>query len=271
MTRSSTLATAFVAIFAATVSAPAAHAQPSFNADVGFNSQFVWRGVTSTNRFVIQPDLSIATPVSGLTLTAGLWGNIEPVRYDGERDLSSLGGLPGPLVTQSELWFTLEGTFRDKLTASVGSSAYFYPHVGSLNEYNTVEVMASASLDAFVSPTVTVAYDVARIRGAYIEAGFSRAITSERRGSVTVGVLSGFSAGQGTHPTDRDLAYYERDGLTHVDASASASFSVGRFTVAPEAHVIFANDPLARVTAPDVTRRTKLWFGSTVSWTTARE
>ena len=268
MTRLSTLALAAIA----TVSlARPSHAQPSFNADIGFNSQFVWRGVTSTNRFVIQPDLSIATPISSLTLTAGLWGNIEPVRYDGERDLSSLGGLPGPLVTQSELWVTLEGTYRDRLTTTIGSSAYLYPHVGGLNEFNTVEVMASATLDAFVSPTVLVAYDVSRIRGAYIEAGLERAITGDGRGSVTLGVLGAFSAGQATHPTERDLAYYERDGLTHVDASASASFSVGRITVAPEAHLIVANDALARVTAPDVTRRTKLWFGSTISWSTARD
>lgn len=268
MTRLRTFASA--AIVAAAFGTPAL-AQPSFNADIGFNSQFVWRGVTSTNRFVIQPDLSLATPISSMTLTAGFWGNIEPVRYDGAADLSSLGGLPGPLVTQSELWVTLEGTYRETLTMTVGSSAYLYPHVGGLNEFNTFEVMASATLDAFVSPTVLVAYDVSRIRGAYIETGLERAVTSERRGSVTLGILGGFSAGQATHPTERDLSYYERDGLTHVDASASASFSIGRFTVAPEAHLIFANDVLARVTAPDVARRTKLWFGSTISWTTARD
>jgi hypothetical protein len=253
------------------ICAPAAHAQLSFNADFGLNSQFVWRGVTSTNRFVIQPDLSISAPLAGTTLTAGVWGNIEPVRYDGPTEISSLGGLPGPLVTQSEFWVTAERTFGERLTTTLGSSAYFYPHVGGLNEYNTIEVMATASLDAAVSPTVLVAYDVSRIRGAYVEAGLSRAVTGERRGSITLGVLGAFSAGQATDPTARDLAYYERDGLTHVDASASASFTAGRFTVAPEAHVIVANDAMARVTAPDMTRRTKLWFGSTVSWTTARE
>jgi len=258
-------------VLTAAAAARSAQGQASFNADVGLNSQFVWRGVTSTNRFVIQPDLSISTPVSGLTFTAGLWGNIEPVRYDGARDLSSLGGLPGPLVTQSEMWVTLERTFRDKLTASVGSSAYLYPHVGGLNEYNTVELQVSATIDADVSPSVLVAYDVARIRGAYIETGLSRAITGDRLGALTLGVVTAFSAGQAEDPAGRDLAYYERDGLTHVDASASASFTVGRFTVAPEAHVIFGHDALARVTAPDVTRRTKLWFGSTVSWTTTRD
>ena len=268
MTRLSSLSAALVAV---SLCASPAEAQVSFNADFGLNSQFVWRGVTSTNRFVIQPDLSISAPVASLTLTAGVWGNIEPVRYDGARDLSSLGGLPGPLVTQSELWFTAERTFGDRLTASLGSSAYFYPHVGDLNEFNTVEVIGTATLDAPVSPTVTIAYDVARIRGAYIEAGLSRAVTSDRFGAITVGVLSAFSAGQGPHATERDLAYYDRDGLTHVDASASASFNVGRLTIAPEAHLIFAKDAMARVTEPDVARRTKLWFGSTVSWTTARE
>lgn len=270
-TRSWRFSPVAAAALAAVICARSTQAQVSFNADFGLNSQFVWRGVTSTNRFVIQPDLSVSAPLAGVTVTLGAWGNIEPAHYDGPTEISSLGGLGGPLVTQSELWFTVERTFAERLTTSLGSSAYVYPHVGDLDAFNTVEVIGTATLEAFVSPTVTVAYDVGRIRGAYLEAGLSRAVTSEQRGEVTIGVVTAFSAGQGPHPSERDLAYYARNGLTHVDASASASFSLGRFTIAPEAHVILAKDALVRVAAPDRSRGTKVWFGSTVSWTTARE
>lgn len=244
-------------------------AQPTLSADVGLNSQFVWRGVTSTNRFVIQPEMMFAVPLRGSTLTLGAWGNIEPVRYTGARDLSSLGGLPGPFVTQSQAWAELGRTIRN-VDAAFGAQTYVYPHVGDLAQYNTVELYASASAEGFISPTVTVSYDVARIRGAYVEAGVSRAITGDRHGSVTVGFLAGLSAGQAADPRGRDLAYFDHDGITHIDASTSASFNVGHLAVGPEAHLILAHDALATVIAPDATRRTKLWLGTTLRWTNER-
>jgi hypothetical protein len=256
-------------VASALASAAPASAQVTLSADVGLNSQFVWRGVTSTNRFVIEPELTLAVPLRGSTLTLGAWGNVEPVRYDAARDISSLGGLPGPLITQSDLWAELGRSMRG-VDAAVGAHRYLYPRVGDLARYNTVELYASASAEGFLSPSVDVAYDVARIRGAYVEAGVSRGITGDRLGAVTVGLLAGFSAGMATDPSDRDLAYFDRDGVTHIDASATASFSIGRITVTPEAHFIFARDALATVVEPDATRRTKLWFGSTLHWTSER-
>ena len=249
--------------------APSVAAQTTVAADVAMNGQFVWRGVTSTNRFVIQPEVTLAVPLRGSTFTLGAWGNIEPVAYTGPNDLSSLGGLPGPLVTQSDLWAELSREVRG-LDAAFGAHTYLYPNVGDLAKYNTVELYASASADAFISPSLNVTYDVARIRGAYIETGLSRAITGDRHGAVNLAVLAGFSAGMAADPRGRDLAYFERDGLSHIDASASASLTIGRVSIAPEAHVIFARDPLATVISPNATRRTKLWFGTTLHWTSDR-
>jgi hypothetical protein len=246
-----------------------ASAQRSVLAEVGFNSDFVWRGVTSTNRLVIQPDVSLSVPVRRNSFTVGAWANVEPRRYDGERDLSSLNGLPGPLVTQSEIYANFTRTIG-RVDALLGTEAYFYPRVADLNEFNTVEILATVTVDALVSPTVNLSYDVGRIRGAYIETGLTRAVTSEQRGELTLGVLAGFSAGMAVDPRDRDLSYFERDGLTHVDAAASATFARGRVAISPEMHVIYARDPLTMVTEPDVTRRSKLWFGTTLSWASDR-
>jgi hypothetical protein len=244
-------------------------AQRIVNAEVGLNSDFVWRGVTSTNRLVIQPDVSLSVPVHGSAITVGVWGNIEPRRYDGERDISSLNGLPGPLVTQSELYANLSRTIG-RVEALLGTEIYVYPHVGNLDDFNTVELIATVTVDAFVSPAVNVSYDVGRIRGAYLETGLTRAMNTEQRGELTLGVLAGFSAGQAEDPRGRDMAYFERDGLTHVDASASATLTRGRVAISPELHVIYAHDRLATVTEPDVTRRAKLWFGTTLSWASDR-
>lgn len=253
------------------LSTNAAQSQVSVVADVGLNSQYVWRGITQTNRLVIQPDLSVSAPVRGLTFLVGAWGNIEPVRYDGARDLSSVYGLPSPFITQSEGWAEVSGTIAKRVDASFGAHGYFYPHVADLFDYTTVELYTAASIDAFISPSISVNYDVARIRGAYLEGTLARGITGERHGSVTLSVGAGFSAGQAQDPTERDLAYFDRDGLTHVDASATAAFSLGRVSITPEAHVIVAHDAFATVVAPDVTRRTKIWIGTTLSWTSARD
>ena len=259
-----------LALLASLGLAKTVRAQASVSAEVALNSQYVWRGVTSTNRFVIQPDLSVSAPLRALTFTLGAWGNIEPARYDSPGDISSLGGLPGPLVTQSELYAEVSGAAFG-VDAALGAQVYLYPHVNDLAQYNTTELYGTASVESFVSPSLTVAYDVARIRGAYFEAALARAITGERRGAVTLNLAAGFSAGQADDPHGRDLAYFERDGLTHVDASATGTLQLGRFTLAPEAHVVIGYDPLATVTAPDVSRRAKLWFGTTVSWSSGSD
>jgi hypothetical protein len=248
-----------------------AAAQPSLYGDVGFNSQFVWRGVTSTNRLVVQPEMMFDVPVRSLTFTVGAWGNIEPARYDGPRDLSSLGGVPGPLITQSQLWAAMSETVAKRVDATLGVQGYLYPRIGNLADFDTVELYGNASIDAFISPAVSINCDIARVRGAYIEAGLSRAVTSERRGSVSVAVLAGFSAGQAEDPSGRDVAYFRRDGLTHIETSATASFPIGPIAISPEAHLIVAHDDLATVVAPDLTRRAKAWFGTTLRWTPSRQ
>jgi hypothetical protein len=260
-----------IAGVALAITAGSAHAQASLTADLGLNSQYIWRGVTSTNRFVVQPELTLTLPVRGLTFAAGAWGNIEPVRYDGPRDISSLEGLPGPFITQSEAWGEIGGSIAKRVDAAFGVHGYFYPDVGDLADFRTTELYLTLGAEAFVSPTLSINYDIGPIRGAYVEAGLSRAVTGERRGALTLSVLAGYSAGQGEDPSGRDLAYFERDGLTHLDAATSATFTLGRMVIAPEAHVIVACDALAMVVAPDATRRTKLWFGTTLSWSTSRD
>lgn len=251
-------------------SASTATAQLRADADVAFNSDFVWRGVTSTNRFVIQPEAMLSAPMRGTTFLLGVWGNIEPARYNGTNDISSLGGLPGPLVTQSQLWVEASRNIK-ALETTLGVQGYFFPHVGDLSQWTTGEIYVNASADAFVSATLNVAYDFAKVRGTYVEGALSREITGERNGAISLGVTAGYSAGQAEGPRGRDLAYFTQEGPTHVDVSASATFTLGSVAFAPEAHVIFAHDALATMTAPTESRRTKLWFGTTVRWTTARD
>jgi Bacterial protein of unknown function (Gcw_chp) len=243
-----------------------ATAQLALSADVGFNSHFVWRGVTSTNRFVMNPEFELAGAVRGLTLTVGGWGNIEPARYDGSRDLSSLSGLPGPFVTQSQAWANI-GRTVGILDAKVGVTTYIYPHVADLAaQFNTTEVYGELSADVPLQPSLMIAYDADKIRGTYLEGALAHEVAFSSRNSVAFGLVAGFSAGQARDPAGRDAAYFERDGLTHVEGSVTGNLVLGAVTMSPGVHVIVARDALARVTAPNESRRVKLWVGSTLSW-----
>ncbi|MGH7702885.1 MAG: hypothetical protein ACREMO_07300, partial [Gemmatimonadales bacterium] len=54
---------------------PAA-AQVTLGWDVAGFSGYVWRGITYTSKFVIQPDAYLTIPVGPASLTAGGWFNI---------------------------------------------------------------------------------------------------------------------------------------------------------------------------------------------------
>jgi hypothetical protein len=82
--------------------ASSATAQVTLGADAAFNSAYVWRGLSLTNNFVIQPDLYLTFPISSTALTVGGWANIEPSKYDEvPDDISEGGGLAGPDLTNS--------------------------------------------------------------------------------------------------------------------------------------------------------------------------
>src|SRR3977135_3192694 len=67
-------------------------AQVTVGADLGAFSSYVWRGITYTNKFVLQPDAYLTFPTGPASFTAGGWFNIEPGKYDGPTDLSEGGG-----------------------------------------------------------------------------------------------------------------------------------------------------------------------------------
>ncbi|MBV9879787.1 MAG: hypothetical protein JO180_04785 [Gemmatirosa sp.] len=272
------LSTTIVLAAAASLALPlVARAQATITTDLGLNSAFVWRGVTSTNRFVLEPDVLIAIPLpraTRTTLTLGGWTNIEPAKYDGPHDLSPLAGNPGPAATSSQVWAEARRAMGDG-GVTVGFTRYLYPNVGDLRElYNTNEVYAIASAPRLfglgVAPTVSAYYDVQKVQGAYVEGSLSRdvgvSVGHHRRQAVTFSTTVGYSAGQGTDVTGAQSAYFATDGVTHVDVGARTALVLGALTVAPTAHVVFGRDELARLTAPDRLRSAKVWIGTTLSW-----
>jgi hypothetical protein len=247
---------------------PAASAQPTLSVDLAVNSAFVWRGVTSTNRPVIDPALLLTAPAKGARVTLGAWANVEPGHYDGAHDLSGRGGARGPLVTVSQLWVEAARDVR-AATLALGATRYLYPEVGGLAAtYATTEVYGTAAFGGALAPSLSLYYDVQKVRGAYVELGLAHdvALPLRRVPSLALAAAVGYSAGQGVDGATGDAAYFARDGVTHVDLSVKASYVVGGLAVSPAAHVIAGRDEWARLTAPGESHRLKAWLGASVSW-----
>lgn len=250
------------------VAAGPVRAQATLNADVALSSAYVWRGVTSSSRSVAQPEATLGLPVGGGTLTIGVWTSVELGRYDRANDISAVYGLlPGPAFTQYSAW--LEHAFTiGPADATAGVTTYTYPSVGGLAEqFNTVEVYGSIAHGGVVSPHLAAWYDLAAVRGAYVELGLSGDVTI-RSTPVTVDAVFGASLGQGPDVGGRQ-AYFARDGVTHVDIAISTSLTRGPLSLSPTLHVIRAFDEMAQVTSPHASRGLKAWIGASLAWSSA--
>ena len=78
-----------VLVIAVCGAAPARGQDASIGTDVGFFSSYVWRGLTLTNKFVIEPEAY----VSAYGFSGGFWFNIEPAKYNDPNDISESGGV----------------------------------------------------------------------------------------------------------------------------------------------------------------------------------
>jgi hypothetical protein len=241
-------------------------AQATWSGTATIASAYVWRGVTTTNRPVIQPEVGLDVPFRGTTLSFGAWASVEPARYNGPSDISAVYGLlPGPAFTQYSAWAHV-ATELPGVSLSGGAETFLYPSVADLASlYNTVELTLSASLALPLAPTITAWYDVGAVRGAYFETSIW--FEQQFRGlPVRFSLSTGINAGQGPDRNEANQAYFARKGITHLEFSATSDYHLGALVLSPSAHVIHGIDPWVRVTAPERQRSTKFWIGTAVSW-----
>jgi hypothetical protein len=258
--------TVFVAVAAQlALGAPSLAAQLSVDVAAAVHSTYDWRGVTLTNRPVVQPEVSVSVPLAAGALTFGAWANYEPAAYDGPAHLRSGGELVGPAVTASALSLAY-GRPLGPVDVEAGGIVYRYPRsTGFAEEFNTGELYGSVSLEAVVTPELTVYYDVGRVRGAYLEGGVGHSLSGWTALPVSLRAVVGYSAGQAV--SERDVAaYFERDGVTHAELSLGAELALRGFSFAPVVRYTFARDEWTRITAPERTRAAKLGVGLTVGW-----
>src|SRR5512140_542038 len=162
--RAVSLASALALGFTGTLAAQAVQGRATFV------SSYVWRGLTLVNRPVLQPELSTTRgPIS-----IGLWANLEPIAYTGDRDISVLGGRGAPGFTEFDPYVELGSKVRGTEVA-LGAYGYLYTHAaGYETDPNTLEIYGRASLPGPVPLELSAWYDVHAVRGVYLEAAVER-------------------------------------------------------------------------------------------------
>lgn len=267
---SSSHRSALVAAITITV-LPAAHpraasAQATASADFATASAYVWRGVTFTNRPVFQPDAYVTVATGKGSAVAGVALNVEPVAYKGPRDLSVLGAESGTLVTATTLWAEYTRPVG-ALSVTGGVTGYVYPHAnGVAAAYNTAEVYTKVAAAGPLAPTLAAYYDVAKVRGAYIEGALHHTVPAGPHVAVAFGAVAGVSAGQGADAAGGQSAYFAGSGVTHVDLSAAATWTAGAMTITPSVHGLVLRDAATRVTGPGEVHTRRLLLGVSLGW-----
>jgi uncharacterized protein Gcw-chp len=254
----------------ASLYAVAGYAQAEIGADVGLFSSYVWRGLSLTNKPVMQPAVWASIPAGNASITLGVWSTIDLGKYDDpDNDFSESGGTSSFNFAEydpyAEVGFTV-----GKATLTGGVTAYRYPNTaGFTKTVNTVEVYGKAALDAPLAPFINIYYDVDKVNGAYFEGGISHSLQASEKVSIDLGALAGFNAGQGIDADDPSFNFAD-DGFTHVDLSAGTSFSAGSFSIGPTLHLIITGDDATKAQSPsNLDAGAKVWGGVSIGWSKA--
>ena len=239
------------ALAAVAVATPAA-AQTTIGWDAAVFSSYVWRGVTYTNKPVLQPDLYLTFPLGTASFTAGGWANVNLGKYDGSSDLSESGGTGAFNVAEFDWWGEF-GIPAGPAELTLGATGYIFPNPSSCgcftSDANTIEVYGKVGLSGPLSPKLSAYYDVDKVKGLYVEGSVSHDVPLGPK-SLTLGALLGYNNGQQFKgSTDKSFNFYD-NGFTHLDLSAALGLSAGSLSITPSIHGVFGFDDATKITKP---------------------
>ncbi|HEY7635199.1 MAG TPA: hypothetical protein VH763_06625 [Gemmatimonadales bacterium] len=262
--------------------AATAQAQTTIGADAYLYSAYVWRGLSLTNKPVLQPDVYVTIPAGQASFTAGGWFSFDLGKYDDlDDDISESGGLSAFNLAEFDWWGEVSYPVG-KATLTGGATGYIYPNKlddqsatfvptpGLLTkDNNTIEIYGKIAVDVPLSPKLALWYDVDKIKGLYGEFSVSHTLQASEKVGVNLGALLGFNAGQSVPSSGDDLANFADDGITHLDLSAGVPLTAGAFSITPAAHLVINSDDFTKFTSPSEEHDVKFWGGVTISWSKA--
>lgn len=272
------LPTSILLLLVAGPSLPAAsHAQVVAGADVGFATDYVWRGITRTTKPVLQPGLYVGLARSDAYLAVGGWTSVEPWKAD-SLDLSDTGVGRGG-IGEVDVW--AEGARRiGSMDIGAGWIGYFFRasvgEHGRDDRHNANEIYGRAQVPVGpLTPKLVAWYDLDYAKGAYLECSLDLRLpllplrTAALR-TLHLTALAGWSLGQESRESDPSQgAHFDEAGLTHADIATWSSFVIADdWSIAAEFHFQINADPATRRThaVPSTKSDTKVWFAITASW-----
>ncbi len=145
------------------------------DASVSYMGKYVWRGQLLNDDPVVQT--SVGFQVGKLYLN--LWGNMDTTEYNGNSG------------EFNEVDFTID--YSDQITEflgfSIGAIRYDFPNT----DFDaTTEIYAGLNLDTFLSPSVTIYYDIDDYEGIYLSFGIGHSLAITETLALDLGASMGW-------------------------------------------------------------------------------
>jgi hypothetical protein len=218
-------------------SAPAEAPKLSGSASVDVMSRYVWRGMTLSNKFVVQPSIGITYEGFG----ANIWGN-----YD--TDLSK----------STEVDYTLSYNFSvDKLSLGVG-----YIYYALVGVPDTQEIYFSVGYDTILKPTLTYYQDIQEGKGGFLVASIGHSIELSKDVNLNLGASASYNFKNAVMGFDRNGNKF--NNLYNAEVSASVNIPVSKaIVVTPKAAYSFAlsNDAKDAISGFSVDGKKNIFYG----------
>ena len=191
---------------------------PTVDAEVAFNSKYVWRGIVVVDDWVAQP--SITAGVGGFSFN--VWADYMLTDQNGRQN------------EIDEIDLTLDYTFElGKFAIPVGVIKYTFPNSTAAD---TTELYAGVSFDWIVTPSVTIYKDIQESNGFYILGALDYSLDLPKlNDTVSWSLAVGASIAYGSD--DNNSFYYgsDKSGFTDYSAYVSLPFSIGEYvTLTPQ-------------------------------------
>lgn len=205
-------------------------------------SRYIWRGfdLNPPKKPAVQPQVTYAFGDSGFAVN--LWCNFSFEDHE-----------------TNEVDFTLTYDFKtgENYSLTVGLTNYCWPFAEGFkfkefNDFATQEFFVSAGFPkVFLSPTISVYYDINLGDGLYAELGVGHGVEINKNMVLDLSASLGYNAGQWL-PDGADT------GFSDLNLGAALPLKAGKFTVTPYATYTFV---LLDSVGPD----DHFWFGISIS------
>ncbi|MEN6521353.1 MAG: TorF family putative porin [Armatimonadota bacterium] len=199
----------------------------STSVDLGYVSQYIWRGIPLNTDPAFQPSITISHP-SGLSFN--LWGSM---------DTTNIAGKSGDLT---EADYTLNYAWETKgREMNAGVSCYTYPNT---TDSGTSEIFMSMCFGGTLAATLSANYDIDEADGYYLTLGVGHDCATAWKKAPKLGLSAKVSYG-----SDKFVKYYY-NGYSEMNKSRSAKTAIKPGYYMPQVNKSAFTDVILSVSMP---------------------